>query len=77
MTRTEAEALITKWDTDALRRGLIDKRKHLWRILDCLAGWRKCDAEVLAAFSELAPTDEVLTIKAICENIEPDNGFKD
>ena len=77
MTRTEAEDLITKWDAEALRRGRHDKRKHLWRILDCLAGWRRYDAEVAAALDELQQTTDVLNIRAICEKIVPDNGFKD
>jgi len=77
MTRNEAEALITKWDAEALRRGHQDTRKHLWRILDCLAGWRRYDAEVAAALDELQQTPDALTIREICKTIVPDNGFKD
>ena len=77
MNRTEAESLVIKWDTEALRRGRHDARKHLWRILDCLAGWRRYDAGVAAALDELQQTPDVLTIRAICEKIVPDNGFKD
>lgn len=76
MQRIEAEKLVTRWDAEALRRGRPDKRKHLWRILDCLAGWRGYDAEVAEALDGLQQTAEVTEVRELCKNIKPDNGFK-
>lgn len=75
MTRIEAEKLVTRWDAEALRRGRPDKRKHLWRILDCLAGWRGYDAEVAEALDALHQTPEVAAVREACINAEPINRY--
>lgn len=76
MNILEAEKLVTRWDAEALRRERPDKRKHLWRILDCLAGWRGYDAEVAEALDGLQQTAEVAEVRELCKNIKPDNRFK-
>lgn len=78
MNATEAELVVMRWDHEAMRRGRQDKRKHLWRILDCLAGWRRYDDAVAAAFAELAQTPQVEEVRAVCMAMpKPTNGFKD
>jgi hypothetical protein len=62
MTRPEAEELVLKWDRVALRRGDAAKRKSLWRILDCLAGWREPN-ECVDDLDALNQTDEVNEIR--------------
>lgn len=76
MTPLEAEKVVIRWDTEADRRGKQDLRKRLWRVLDCLAGWRGYDAEVAEALDGLQQTAEVAEVRELCKNIKPDNGFK-
>lgn len=83
MTRAQADALVMGWDATLAEQGRrrreagedwltisadIGKRRALlWRVLDCLAGWRPYDAEVAAALDTMKQTPQVREIREICE----------
>lgn len=75
MTPLEAEKVVIRWDTEADRRGKQDLRKRLWRVLDCLAGWRRYDAQVAEDLDALHQTPEVAAVREACINAEPINRY--
>jgi hypothetical protein len=68
MTRKTAVEILQQWDAMARQREDTAKRKSVWKIIDCVQGWRKYDAEVKSAMDDLVQTATVKEIRTMIEN---------
>ena len=55
--------ILIKWDNRARDRGLIDKRKLVWRIFDLTSGLTVDRGELVAELEKWNQTEEVIKVK--------------
>lgn len=83
MTPAQADELCNHWDSviaaqvkkrvaagdDIVKISAVEgqKRIMLWRVWDCVNGWRPYDADVAEALDTMKQTDQVREIREICE----------
>jgi hypothetical protein len=56
--------ILIKWDNMAKDRGLIDKRKLVWRIFDLTSGLTVDRGELVAELNKWNQTEEVIKVKS-------------